>query len=144
MIELLAAALIHAAPLDRAEASSNLVTSMPACCYSPHNQYDLRCAGSRFSWGPGTSSSDPGTWGPRYNPWDGQCQNYSGSAYQTSGWHHNDDPQPVQCKEYQGIVGNRVCRYGDGSITSCVVSGLPTFGPPCQPVTAALPPGFWN
>ncbi len=37
--------------------------SMPGCCYSPRNQFDERCAGSRFGWGPGTNTDNPGTWG---------------------------------------------------------------------------------
>jgi hypothetical protein len=50
--------------------------AMPACCMGAQNQWDERCAGARFHWGPGYNVDDPGTWGPRYSPWDGDCQHY--------------------------------------------------------------------
>jgi hypothetical protein len=64
------------------------ITTMPTagaaplpCCWAPQNQWDLRCVGTRFSYPPGYSSSDPGTWGP-YSPWQGDCLSVGGNPRQ--------------------------------------------------------------
>ena len=55
------------------------------------------------------------------------------------------DPTPVQCRDIQGTFGSsHVCRFADGSVTSCLSSFLPVVGPPCNPVYVQLAPGFWD
>jgi hypothetical protein len=52
---------------------------------------------------------------------------------------------PVRCRDLPGTFGtSHVCQNADGSVTNCISSALPIVGPPCQPVYAALAPGFWD
>ena len=52
---------------------------------------------------------------------------------------HADQPpgDPVQCKP-AGNYGMTVCRYADGSVTTCGA----WMG--CKPLMVALAPGFWD
>lgn len=48
-----------------------------------------------------------------------------------------DPPAPVQCKPTGGSFGQNVCRYPDGSVMICGLTG-------CHPMFTQLAPGFWD
>jgi hypothetical protein len=52
---------------------------VPFACYNPQNAYNPLCAGARFSWPPGYSIDNPGSWGPwaQYSP----CYRVYGDCY---------------------------------------------------------------
>ena len=50
---------------------------------------------------------------------------------------HADPPPPLQCKQTGGGFGQQFCRYADGSVQVCGLSG-------CHPMPLQLQPGFWD
>lgn len=46
-------------------------------------------------------------------------------------------PAPVQCKATGGSFGQNACRYPDGSVMICGLTG-------CHAIFVQMAPGFWD
>lgn len=79
MKHLIAIGLLVAAAFAAANSDIPLIsldsysTGILPCCMNPANAGDTRCSTARFFYAPGTEAGHPGTYGPDYSPWQGDC-----------------------------------------------------------------------